>query len=198
MSRPSSVNLSQLAREVADTVLAISFAYELGFRWFKSPREEDEKIYNFMKKWKETYNHKIIHVAHSQFWPKCTIPSILLPPHHHVPLGRPRKNRKVSKEGTAEKALKEMIKGGKHSKKGKTVTCSQCGTTGHNKRACTGPRKKNAKGKGKKKARAEGVADSEATEADAGPSQPMDSQSTQEVGSQRRKSIRKASKQAAI
>ncbi|PWA89016.1 zinc finger, SWIM-type [Artemisia annua] len=152
----------------------------------------------WLNTWKVTYNHKIIPVANSHFWPKCTIPSILLPPHHHVPVGRPRKKRTKSKEETTEKALKEMIKGGKLSKKGKTVTCGQCGTKGHNKRACIGPRNKTAKGKGNKNARAEGVADSEATETYAGPSQPMDSQSTQEVGSQRRKSIKKGSKQAAI
>ena len=121
-----------------------------------------------------------------------------MPPDYDVPVGRPRKKRTKSKDETAEKALKEMIKGGKLSKKGKTVTCGQCGTKGHNKRACTGPRQKNAKGKGNKKARAEGVADSQATETDAGPSQPMKSQSTQEAGSQRRKTSRKASKQAAI
>jgi hypothetical protein len=114
----------------------------------------------WLKTWKEMYSHKIVPVANSPFWPKCTIPSILLPPHHYIPIGRPRKKRKVSKEETAEKALKEMSKGGKQSRKGKTVTCSQCGTTGHNKRACTGPRKKNANGKGNKKARVEGVADS--------------------------------------
>ena len=33
----------------------------------------------WLKTWKETYNHKIIPVANSHFWPKCTIPSILLP-----------------------------------------------------------------------------------------------------------------------
>ena len=48
--RPSRVNLSQLARGVADIVLVITFAYEIGFRWFKSPREEDEEIYNLVKK----------------------------------------------------------------------------------------------------------------------------------------------------
>ena len=41
---------SKLARGVADIVLVITFAYELGFRLFKSPREEDEEIYNLVKK----------------------------------------------------------------------------------------------------------------------------------------------------
>ena len=83
-------------------------------------------------------------------------------------------------------------------KKVKTVTCSKCGTTGHSKRACTCPSKNTTEEKGKKKARPEGVADSQATETDAGPSQPMDSQSTQEVGSQRRKNIKNGSNQSAI
>ena len=41
---------SKLARGVADIVLVITFAYELGFRWFKSPREVEEEIYNLVKK----------------------------------------------------------------------------------------------------------------------------------------------------
>ncbi|PWA89654.1 transposase, MuDR, MULE transposase domain protein [Artemisia annua] len=56
----------------------------------------------------------------------------------------------------------------------------------------------NSRGKDNKKERAEGVANSQATETDAGPSQPMNSQSTQEVGSQGRKTSRKGSKQAAF
>ena len=41
----------KLARVVADTVLAITFAYELGFERFKKENEEDEEIYNLVKKW---------------------------------------------------------------------------------------------------------------------------------------------------
>lgn len=48
--RPSRVNLSKLARGVADTVLAITFAYELGFERFKKENDWDEKIYNLVKK----------------------------------------------------------------------------------------------------------------------------------------------------
>ena len=46
----SRVNLSKLARVVADTVLVITIAYELGLRRFKKGNEEDEKIYNLVKK----------------------------------------------------------------------------------------------------------------------------------------------------
>ena len=48
--RPSRVNLLQLARGVADTVLAITFAYELGFERFKKENDRDKKIYNLVKK----------------------------------------------------------------------------------------------------------------------------------------------------
>jgi hypothetical protein len=47
--RPSRVNLSKLARGVADTVLAITFAYELGFERLKK-NDRDEKIYKLVKK----------------------------------------------------------------------------------------------------------------------------------------------------
>jgi hypothetical protein len=48
--KPSRVNLSKLARGVADTVLAITFAYELGFERFKKENDREEKIYNLVKK----------------------------------------------------------------------------------------------------------------------------------------------------
>ena len=69
-----------------------------------------------LKIWKEAYNHKIECVSNSKYWPKCNIPSILLPPHHHVPIGRPRKKRRVTKNEMAENAFKEMVKGRKLSK----------------------------------------------------------------------------------
>ena len=37
-------------REVSGRILAITSSYELGFRRFKRPLEEDEKIYNLVKK----------------------------------------------------------------------------------------------------------------------------------------------------
>ncbi|GKB49062.1 reverse transcriptase domain-containing protein [Tanacetum coccineum] len=52
---------------------------------------------------------------------------------HNTPVGRPRKNRRKSKE---EKA--EMVKDGKLSRAYKTVTCMKCGNLGHNSRSCKG------------------------------------------------------------
>ncbi|GKB58862.1 mutator type transposase [Tanacetum coccineum] len=66
-------------------------------------------------------------------WKKSQIPTTLTPPKHNTPVGRPRKNRRKSKE---EKA--EMVKDGKLSRAYKTVTCMKCGNLGHNSRSCKG------------------------------------------------------------
>nr|GEW01646.1 zinc finger, SWIM-type [Tanacetum cinerariifolium] len=80
--------------------------------------------------------------------------------------------RRVNLDERVEKAIKMIVKDGKHFKKGKTVTCSQCGSKGHNKRAFSGLTQKHASGKGNKEAR-EGVADVEPSEVANGPSQPV-------------------------
>ncbi|GJW76701.1 mutator type transposase [Tanacetum coccineum] len=66
-------------------------------------------------------------------WKKSQIPTTLTPPKYNTPVGRPRKNRRKSKE---EKA--EMVKDGKLSRAYKTVTCMKCGNLGHNSRSCKG------------------------------------------------------------
>ncbi|GJY39842.1 ribonuclease H-like domain-containing protein [Tanacetum coccineum] len=55
-------------------------------------------------------------------WKKSQIPTTLTPPKHNTPVGRPRKNKRKSKE---EKA--KMVKDGKLSRAYKTVTCMKCG-----------------------------------------------------------------------
>ncbi|PWA13628.1 zinc finger, SWIM-type [Artemisia annua] len=161
------------------------------------PKDWGHQAY-WLHKRKETYKYKIELVSSSTIWPKCSIPSILLPPAHHVPVGRPMKNRRVNKEEKAENALKTMVKNGKLSRNGNTVTCTICGTKGNNIRACKGPREKQENRKRNKKARTDGVADVEPTEVVVGRSQSRASQSTQEVGSQMRKIARLATKQAAV
>lgn len=51
-------------------------------------------------------------------WPKCDIPTKILPPNHHPQPGRPNKKRKKS----ATEML-DTVKNGKLTRKLKTVTC---------------------------------------------------------------------------
>lgn len=81
-------------------------------------------------------------------WPKCVVPTTLLPPAHHPQIGRPRKERRKSR---AEKDLVHISKDGKLTRKLRTVTCDKCGSRGHNSRTCTGPRKQKSKGVGNKR-----------------------------------------------
>ncbi|GJW98270.1 hypothetical protein Tco_0180078 [Tanacetum coccineum] len=53
------------------------------------------------------YQYKLEPVNGSTFWPKCMIPSLLLPPHHHVLIGRPRKKRRMHKDEIFEKVGEE-------------------------------------------------------------------------------------------
>ncbi|GJR03610.1 transposase, MuDR [Tanacetum coccineum] len=61
---------------------------------------------------------------------------ILTPPDYHTPIGRPPKKRK---KRDAE-LYDGMVKDGKLSRSGKTVTCLKCGEKGHNSRSCKGQR----------------------------------------------------------
>ncbi|GJZ12654.1 heat stress transcription factor B-4-like protein [Tanacetum coccineum] len=51
----------------------------------------------WLSTWKETYSHKIQPICGTKYWEKSTCPTTLLPPKHHVQVGRPRKKRKRSK-----------------------------------------------------------------------------------------------------
>ncbi|GKE44207.1 hypothetical protein Tco_1471491, partial [Tanacetum coccineum] len=95
------------------------------------------------------YNYKVEPISGDAFWPKCRIPSFLLPPHYHVTIGRPVKKRRVAEGVKSEKILKRM-----------------------------GSRKNEAP---------EDVPDFEPSEVVGGSSNPMDSQATQQVGSQGRR-----------
>ncbi|GJS02396.1 putative transposase, mutator type, MULE transposase domain protein [Tanacetum coccineum] len=68
---------------------------------------------------------------------KSTCPTTLLPPKHHVQVGRLRKKRKRSKHED-----EPFVKDGKLSRKGRTITCQSCGNTGHNKATCKGQGRK--------------------------------------------------------
>ncbi|GJS13531.1 hypothetical protein Tco_0408003 [Tanacetum coccineum] len=86
----------------------------------------------WLSTWKETYSHKIQPICGTKYWEKSICPTTLLPPKHHVQVGRPRKKRKRSKHED-----EPFVKDGKLSRKGRTITCQSCENTGHNKVATT-------------------------------------------------------------
>ncbi|GJX83932.1 hypothetical protein Tco_0333413 [Tanacetum coccineum] len=77
----------------------------------------------------------------TKYWEKSTCPTTLLPPKHHVQVGRPRKKRKRSKHED-----EPFVKDGKLSRKGRTITCQSCGNTRHNKATCKGQGRKASTG----------------------------------------------------
>nr|GEW58343.1 hypothetical protein [Tanacetum cinerariifolium] len=74
------------------------------------------------------------------YWEKSTCPTTLLPPKHHVQVGRPSKKQKRSKHKD-----KPFVKDGKLSRKGRTITCQSCENTRHNKATCQGQGGNNTK-----------------------------------------------------
>ncbi|GKC99439.1 hypothetical protein Tco_1169714 [Tanacetum coccineum] len=103
----------------------------------------------WLSTWKETYSHKIQLICGTKYWEKSTCPTTLLPPKHHVQVGRPKKKRKRSKHED-----EPFVKDGKLSRKGRTITCQSCENIGHNKATCKGQGRKattsgnNAEGSG--------------------------------------------------
>ncbi|GKE58100.1 crooked neck-like protein 1 [Tanacetum coccineum] len=97
----------------------------------------------WLRTWKETYSHKIQPICGTNYWEKSTCPTTLLPPKHHVQVGRPKKKRKRSKHEN-----KPFVKDGKLSRKGRTITCQSCENIGQNKAICKGQGGNNAKGNG--------------------------------------------------
>ncbi|GJY44350.1 hypothetical protein Tco_0432563 [Tanacetum coccineum] len=82
---------------------------------------------------KNAYNYKIGCLNDKTIWKKCQIPTILTLPKHHTQVGRPKKNRRKTRE---EKA--RMVRDGKLSKAYKTISCTKCGNLSHNSRSCKG------------------------------------------------------------
>ncbi|GKB40930.1 crooked neck-like protein 1 [Tanacetum coccineum] len=93
--------------------------------------------------WKETYSYKIQPIYGTNYWEKSTCPTTLLPPKHHIQVGRPKKKRKRSKHKD-----EPFVKDGKPSRKGRTITCQSCGNIGHNKATCKGQGRKATIGSG--------------------------------------------------
>lgn len=96
------------------------------------PEEQVHKAY-WMQSWKEVYSNKIVPTNGIEYWPRSGCPTKLAPPFHHTQVGRPKKKRT---RGLLEK--KSVVKAGKVTKQGKSVTCSKCGVKGHNVKTCEG------------------------------------------------------------
>ncbi|XP_076916079.1 uncharacterized protein LOC143575654 [Bidens hawaiensis] len=94
-----------------------------------------EKLVNpiyMLETWKKVYSFKVFPINGWSMWPRSQVPTILVPPNHHKPIGRPKKVRKKSIT-----ELEDITKGNKLSKKNSTMTCSKCKQKGHNIRSCT-------------------------------------------------------------
>jgi hypothetical protein len=86
-----------------------------------------------LETWKQVYSFKVFPINGRSLWPKSVVPTIITPPTHHKPVGRPKKARKKSAV-----ELEDMTRGGRLSKKNTTVTCGKCNKKGHNSRTCNG------------------------------------------------------------
>ncbi|XP_071718120.1 uncharacterized protein [Rutidosis leptorrhynchoides] len=86
----------------------------------------------WLETWKKTYQSTIKAVNGSALWEKATGQTTLLPPIRVACAGRPNKNRRKGMDENDS-----MVKNGKLSRLGKTLTCGNCRGDGHNKRTCT-------------------------------------------------------------
>ncbi|GJS58084.1 hypothetical protein Tco_0652868 [Tanacetum coccineum] len=111
--------------------------------WAAPPPETWVNPCYWLSTWKEIYSHKIQPICMTKYWEKSTCPTTLLPPKHHVQVGRSRKKRKRSKHED-----EPFVKDGKLSKKGRTITFQSCGNIGHNKATCKGQGDNNAEASG--------------------------------------------------
>ncbi|KAK9067620.1 hypothetical protein SSX86_011731 [Deinandra increscens subsp. villosa] len=87
-----------------------------------------------LETWKNVYSFKVGALNGKDLWPQDETPTMLNPPIYHIPIGRPKKKRRKS----ALEVDEEMEKGGKLSKRLKTVKCGKCHKLGHNQRSCKG------------------------------------------------------------
>ena len=84
-----------------------------------------------LETWKQQYSFKVNPILGPHLWEHTEWPTTLLPPKIAPQTGRPSKKRKKS---VVE--IEELVKAGKLTKKGQTVTCCICKQKGHNKRTC--------------------------------------------------------------
>ena len=87
----------------------------------------------WLSTWREVYSHLVDPIRGSNYWEKTTNATELLPPKHHVQVGRPKKKRRRSKFEDAP-----PVQNGKLTKRGRVITCTLCRKAGHNKATCKG------------------------------------------------------------
>ncbi|GJX49496.1 hypothetical protein Tco_0276341 [Tanacetum coccineum] len=83
------------------------------------PPEEWVNPCYWLTTWRGTYSHKVQPIYETKYWAKSTCPTTLLPPKHHVQVGRPMKKRKRSKhedelfvkDGVAPSRLRRKVEG---------------------------------------------------------------------------------------
>ncbi|GKE44799.1 mutator type transposase [Tanacetum coccineum] len=81
--------------------------------------------------WKKVYSFKIIPIRGRIHWPKCNVPTTLLPPKHQLQVGRPPKERKKSAAErdvlkiSKKKASTQAARSATSTDKGKAPTGSQ-------------------------------------------------------------------------
>ncbi|GJW29383.1 transposase, MuDR [Tanacetum coccineum] len=92
-------------------------------------------LYQAAGQYRDQYVWKLSGIWQRMVWNLAYLkPShiILTPSDYHTPIGRPPKKRKKS----SAELYDRMVKDGKLSRAGKTVTCLKCGQKGHNSRPC--------------------------------------------------------------
>ena len=91
----------------------------------------------WLSTWQEMYRFKVNPTRGPDMWEKSSSPITITPPNYHPPVGRPPKKRRKS----AAEIYDNMVKNGQRlSRQGKSITCKNCGQSGHNKRSCKGQR----------------------------------------------------------
>ncbi|CAI9279938.1 unnamed protein product [Lactuca saligna] len=97
----------------------------------------------WLKTWKQMYSFKIEPINGRSMWEKSVCPTTLVPPKHHVTIGRPKKKRRKSAY-----EIDDMVKGNSASRILQSVTCSKCNNIGHNARSCKGQKANAPSGSG--------------------------------------------------
>lgn len=92
-----------------------------------------DEVY-WLDTWKKVYMNTIEPIKGRDLWTPSECPTIILPPKHVTPIGRPKKKRQRSQAELDD----EIDKGGKLTRKGATTTCGKCKQPGHNSRTCNG------------------------------------------------------------
>ncbi|CAI9292371.1 unnamed protein product [Lactuca saligna] len=121
-------------------LIGIPCAHAIACMWEMLKNKEIDKIPEhwvhrtyWLETWKNMYSFTIHPINGRNMWEKSTCPTTLLPPKHHVPIGRPKKKRRRS-----AMEVEDLVKGNQLSRAQKSVTCSKCNKSGHNARTCKG------------------------------------------------------------